>query len=92
MAGNTIDADTNLFIIADLSSLLATANVPATLTARLEALPADERNWSIFRRSDGAAGTGNIDAIGQIVGPAGQTIALTGSLDNRSDAFRPDSL
>jgi cobalt-zinc-cadmium efflux system membrane fusion protein len=90
VAGAIVDTDLDLFKIADLSVMGVMAQVYEEDLPALDALPRDQRRWTIYLQSrSGSSGIpGTFDLIGNIVDPQIHTAAVFGWLDNKDGRLR----
>jgi membrane fusion protein, heavy metal efflux system len=90
VAGDIVDTNLDLFIIADLSVLSARANVYEEDLSSLDALRPQDRRWAISLKSqfDVPGTPGTFDVIGDVVDSSQHTAAVFGWLDNKDGRLR----
>jgi cobalt-zinc-cadmium efflux system membrane fusion protein len=85
-----VDATTNLFVLARVDRIAVIANAPEDDLPTLQALPFDQRKWSI--RTVGAPTdkplVGPIDEIGYLIDPNQHTAVIKGYIDNPQGRLR----
>ncbi len=90
VAGDIVNTDLDLFVVADLSVLGVMANVYEEDLPALEQLPLDQRAWTVYLKSwpDAPGIAGTFSLIGSIVDPSQHTAAVMGWLDNADGKLR----
>ncbi len=88
--GDVVDTALDLFKIADLTRLDVLAHVFEEDLPMLEDLPAQERHWNIYLKSDpqGKPLSGSFSQIGNIIDPNQHTALVMGWVDNASGRLR----
>lgn len=88
--GDFVSTDFDLFKIADLKRLDVLAHVYEEDIALLEALPQDQRRWSIQLNSEPTSQPleGSFQRIGNLIDPTQHTALVMGWVDNSRGRFR----
>jgi cobalt-zinc-cadmium efflux system membrane fusion protein len=82
-----VDNTTNLFQIAKVDRLTVIANVPEDDLPTLEALPSEQRRWTV-KTVGSPPLPGFIDDIGYIIDPNQHTAIVRGHIDNPHEILR----
>jgi cobalt-zinc-cadmium efflux system membrane fusion protein len=82
--GDIVEAQEDLFKVADLSRMQVLIDVYEEDIPALRALPPEERNWKIALKSEetGAPRVGKFELIGNVIDPTQRTGVIMGWIDN----------
>jgi cobalt-zinc-cadmium efflux system membrane fusion protein len=88
--GDIVSTESDLFQVADLSQLMVMANVYEEDLAKLNALPPDQRTWSVRLLSTPSAPPheGRIETIGNVIDPNQHTAVAQGWMNNEQGDLR----
>ena len=92
--GDLVAVGADMFKIGDLTTLGVMANLYEQDLPLVEALPNDQRRWTIYvtSRVDTPGIDGRFEMIGNVIDPRQHTAAIVGWVPNPTGALRPASL